>query len=288
MCKTMGEMQLSRRWIPGLVALFFMILTGMTGMAADGGLLAPGAAVTTAQTGFNGTEGPAVDAEGNVYFTSRAHPGILKWNWADGKVSVIREDLEDPVGMAVDAKGRLVICEMGNGRLIRDDLNGNTEVLADYYNGQKLRPNDVWVDSKGGMYFSSGQIFYLSPDGEILTQVTSDIGNPNGVTGTPDGSVLYVGDTKIVYSYQIQPDGSLSGKKFFCNMDFSDGLKVDKKNHVYVTGDLLYIYTPQGELLEKIEVPERPKNMNFAGKDGNTLFITCPKAVYTLELAPND
>jgi gluconolactonase len=93
-----------------------------------------------------------------------------------------------------------------------------------------------------------------------------------------------VGDTQVVYSFSVQADGTLTDKKPFCNMEFSDGLKVDEKNNVYVTGDLLYIFSPQGEKLEAITLPERPKNMNFGGREGKTLFITCPNGVYTLDI----
>lgn len=187
--------------------------------------------------------------------------------------------------MTFDPQGRLVICEMGNGRLTRDDLKGNVTVLADSYNGNRLRPNDVWIDPNGGIYFSSGAIYYLSPDGKKLTPVTSnDIRNPNGVIGTPDGKTLFVGDDQVVFTFKIQSDGSLTDKTPFCNMQFSDGFSMDERNNVYITGDKIYIYNQKAELLEEITVPERPKNMTFAGKDRKTLFITCPNNIYTLEM----
>ena len=276
----------NRMIFPILFAVIFLnfLFNIAFSMEKSSGLIASGAVIKTVQSGFNGTEGPATDPEGNVYFTSRSVQGICKWTWSDGKISVYRENVGEPIGMAFDSEGRLVVCEMGNGRLTRDDLEGNITVLADTYNGSTLRPNDVWVDPRGGMYFSSGQIYYVSPDGKKVICVTTDIGNANGVTGTPDGKTLYVGDTQVVYSFKIQSDGSLTEKKFFCNMEFSDGLKVDEYNNVYVTGDLLYIFNPKGEKIEEIVVPERPKNMNFGGKDGKTLFITCPNSVYTLEM----
>jgi gluconolactonase len=280
-------MEINKTTAP-ILFLCIILLSAFTGSALcagmNSGLVSPGAVLKTVQSGFNGTEGPATDPDGNVYFTSRSVQGILKWSWSDGKVSSYRENVGEPVGMAFDAEGRLVVCEMGNGRLTRDDLKGNITVLADSYNGNKLRPNDVWVDPKGGIYFSSGQIYYLAPDGKKVNCVTADIGNANGVTGTPDGKTIYIGDTKVVYAFKIQPDGSLTDKTFFCNMEFSDGLKVDEKNNIYVTGDLLYIFSPKGEKIEEIAVPERPKNMNFAGRDRKTLFITCPNAAYTLEM----
>ena len=268
-----------------LIAIFSFVLCNVSkGEEKTSGLVALGATLKIVQSGFNGTEGPATDPDGNVYFTSKADQSIQKWSWKDGKVSLYRDKDGEAVGMNFDPQGRLVICEMGNGRLTRDDLNGNIEVLVYSYNGNRLRPNDVWIDNKGDIYFSSGGIYFLSADGKKLMPVTNDIGNANGVVGAPDGKTLYVGDTSVVYSYRIQSDGSLSDKSPFCNMQFSDGLDVDENGNVYVTGDKIYIYNTKAELLEEIVTPERPKNINFAGKDRKMLFITCPNNIYTLEM----
>jgi gluconolactonase len=218
---------------------------------------------------------------------------------------------------------------MGNGRIVRDDLKGNVTVIADSINGKKLlMPNDLWIDPKGGIYFShmymklpaAGQmpsgpppdsglpageqaarggmavgmpagvdtselgIVYISPDGKKVTRVTTDITGPNGLIGTPDGKILYVGDQGKVWIYKINPDGSLSDKKVFCDKN-TDGMAMDEKNNVYITADKsVLIYSPAGELLEEIVMPEGCSNVEFCGKDGKTLFITYRGYIYTLEM----
>jgi len=138
-----------------VVLLGFLFIDFAAGAEKTSGLVAPGAILKTVQSGFQGTEGPATDTEGNVYFTDVFAEQIYKWTWKDGKVTLYREKTGMANGMMFDGKGNLVICEMGNGRITRDDLKGNVTVIADSLNGKKMRgPNDLWIDPKGGIYIS--------------------------------------------------------------------------------------------------------------------------------------
>lgn len=323
------------------LALSFAVFGFSAGKSS--GLVAPGATVKLVQSGFNGTEGPATDAEGNVYFTEVFGSKINKWTWKDGKVTLYRENTGQANGMMFDAKGNLVICEMGNGRVTRDDLKKNVTVIADSVNGKKIRmPNDLWIDPKGGIYIShmymniptgvdrGGQpgggmpggdrrgeapgggmpqgerrggppeggmalpagvdaselgIVYIAPDGKKATLVTNDITGPNGLIGTPDGKTLYVGGSGKVWSYKINADGTLSEKKAFCEKN-TDGMALDEKNNVYLTANnYILAYSPAGELVEEIAMPEGSSNVEFCGKDRKTLFITYMGNIYTLEMA---
>ena len=118
----------------------------------------PGATVKKIQTGFETTEGPAVDAEGNVYFTDKGSETIYKWTWSDNKIAVHRKLEGGAIGTAFDAKGRLLAAEKGADgeyEITADDLKGNVTVLADSVDGRKLiMTNTVWVDPKGGVYFT--------------------------------------------------------------------------------------------------------------------------------------
>jgi len=263
-------------------------------------LIAPGASLEKVQSGFSFTEGPAADTDGNIYFTDIPTEHIFIWNPENGAVTPYRDNTGRANGLMFDAKKRLVVCEMGNNRVTRDDMKGNITVLADNYAGEKLNmPNDLWIDSKGGIYFSdfllgpgaSGaeglQIYYIPPDGKPLMRVTDDLGAPNGLIGTPDGKTLYVSDNKVrtIWAYTPELDGSLSEKRKFCDQG-TDGMALDENGNLYLTGeDGLYIYTATGDLIQKIEVPERPTNMSFGGKDRKTLFITTSQtSIYTLEM----
>jgi gluconolactonase len=326
--------------LPIILSIFIFVSMGLCA-GRSSGLVAPGATIKEVQSGFNGTEGPATDAEGNVWFTEVFGQKIDKWSWKDGKVTLYRENTGKANGMMFDSKGNLVICEMGNGRVTRDDLKGNVTVIADTLNGKKMRmPNDLWIDPKGGIYIShmymnlptgvdipggaqqgsgtpagardsggpenmaqGGQeggrglpeppremldelgVVYISPDGKKVSRMTTDLTGPNGIIGTPDCKILYVGDGGKVWSYKINTDGSLSDKKLFCEKT-TDGMAMDERNNVYLTsGQNILVYSPAGELMEEIPVPKGCSNVEFGGKDRKTLFITYMGYIYTLEMA---
>lgn len=293
---------LTSRSISQVLILFVMILffcCCATGTEKTSVLIAPGAALKKVQSGFTFTEGPAADAQGNVYFTDIPNQRIHIWSWKDDKISVYKEKTGEANGLMFDAKGRLVICEMGNSRVTLDDMKGNTTVLADSWNGKKLHmPNDLWIDLKGGIYFSDFmgpgsseegglQVYYISPDGKTVTRATNDLTAPNGLAGTPDGKTLYITDpgVKKTYSYKINPDGTLADRKVFCEQS-TDGFKLDEKGNLYFSGDTgVTIYSPKGEKIEEIPMSGRCANLTFGGKDRKTLFITGGDTVYTLEMA---
>jgi len=258
------------------------------------GLIAPGATLKTVPSTFVFSEGPAADADGNIYFSDILAGQIWKWSWKDGTVSLYKENLSEPNGLYFDSNGRLVICEMKKNRVLLDDMNGNITVITDSYNGKKLHmPNDLWIDPRGGIYFSDFtgpgeeageglQVYYIAPDTKTLTKVTTDLEHPNGVIGTPNGKTLYIAELNVVWVFDIQPDGSLSGKRYFCGEN-SDGFTMDEKNNLYCTGEKITIYNPQGEKIEEIETPA--SNLTFGGKNRTTLFITARESISTLEMS---
>ena len=236
---------------------------------------------------------------------------IYKWSWKDDSTAVYRENTGRANGLMFDRQGRLVVCEMGNNRVTLDDMKGTITVLADSYEGKKLHsPNDLWIDPKGGIYFSDWlskwvrvkgggktkakavkggmQVYYIPPGQKSLMRVTNDLVKPNGLIGTTDGKTLYIAEYKDnkTWVYRIQPDGSLSDKKLFCDHG-SDGMARDEKNNVYVTGSSsILVYNSKGVKIEEITIPEgQPTNMTFAGKERKTLFITARTLIYTLEMA---
>ena len=283
-----------------IIIAFLISNNPAVGAEKGSGIIAPGATIKKVQSGFTFTEGPAADAEGNIYFTDIPNEKIFKWSYKDGSVILYREGTGQANGLMFDGKGRLVVCEMGNNRVTRDDMKGSITVLADNYKGKKLNmPNDLWIDPRGGIYFSDFlgpgsaeggddklQVYYIPPDNKDLIRVTDDLVAPNGLIGTADGKCLYIADMGIgkTLSYKIQPDGSLTDKKIFCD-EGHDGMALDEKGNVYVTGDTaIHVYNPKGEKIEEITFPERPANVSFGGKERRTLFITAGTSIYTLDM----
>ena len=265
-------------------------------------LIAKGAAITRAGTDYLFTEGPAVDPDGNVFFTDQPNDKILKWS-TDGTISVYMEGAGRSNGLYFDNNGNLLSCADLNNELWLIDKNKKATVLVKDYEGKKLNgPNDLWVDPKGGIYFTDPfykrnywtrtekeiekeNVYYLSPD-KKLSVAASDFVRPNGIVGSADGKILYVADIndKKTYSFKINADGTLSDRKLFAEMG-SDGMTIDNKGNVYLTGKGVTVFNAAGKEIERIAVEEPwTANVCFGGKDQKTLFITASKSVYTLKM----
>jgi gluconolactonase len=127
-------------------------------------------------------------------------------------------------------------------------------------------------------------VYYLSPDHKTITRVTDDLEQPNGIVGTPDGTTLFVADIRAnkTWKYTINKDGNLSNKKLFCEKG-SDGMTIDLKGNIYLTGTGVTVFDKNGVLLGTIPVPEKwTANVCFGGKDMKTLFITASKSFYSI------
>ncbi|HKJ79263.1 MAG TPA: SMP-30/gluconolactonase/LRE family protein, partial [Prolixibacteraceae bacterium] len=258
--------------------------------------------VKKVETGYTFTEGPAAAPDGKVYFTDQPNDRIYVWDENKG-VSLWLEETKRSNGMYFNKKGQLVTCADLENELAYFDNNKKLHTIHSGFDGKQLNaPNDLWIAPNGGIYFSDpyyhrswwkedrGEeqdvrgVYYLSPDGEI-TRVIDDFVQPNGLIGTPDGKMLYVADIndKKIWRYDIQKDGTLSNKSFFAPKG-SDGMTIDNKGNVYLTSGKVWVYSPKGDLIEEIEVPESPSNVVFGGKKRDILFITARTSVYTLDM----
>lgn len=287
---------MSRRNLLLAMAGFAIGLVDVNVMGSD--LLAPGAVVEKLAGGFRFTEGPACDAEGNVFFSDIPNDRIHKWS-VDGKLSTFRENSGGANGLYFDKKGNLIACEGKSRRLTSIDRDGAATVLADRYQGKKLNsPNDLWIDPKGGVYFSDpryGQdmeieqegfyVFYLPPGSKDLVRVIDDLQKPNGVVGTADGKLLYVADAGggKTYVYKIQSGWELTDRKVIAPVG-SDGMTLDEKGNLYLARNVVHVYSPEGTLVTTIDVPEAPANVCFGGKERKTLFITARTGLYALKM----
>lgn len=262
-------------------------------------LLAPGAKLEKLAGGFAFTEGPTCDAAGNVFFTDQPNNCILKWS-VEGKLSTFLEPAGRANGMHFDAKGNLLACADEKTQLWSITPDGKHTVLAKEFEGKPLNgPNDVFPLPNGGLYFTDPfykrpwwnysappqngkHVFFLSADGKQLKQVTTDLVEPNGIIGTPDGKTLFVADigAKKTWAYDIQPDGTLANKRLRCDLG-SDGMTLDKAGNLYLTGKGVTVFDPSGKQVAHIDVPEQwTANVSFGGKDHRTLFITASKGLY--------
>ncbi|MEH6513800.1 SMP-30/gluconolactonase/LRE family protein [Maribacter arcticus] len=267
-------------------------------------LVTDGAELNQISNKYSFTEGPASDKNGNVYFTDQPNDKIIKWNEADNTLSIFKEPAGRANGLYFDHNGNLLAAADDKNELWRINSNGIVDTLITNFEGEKLNgPNDIWVDLQGGIYFTDPyyqrpywerttaeieekNVYYISPDLKNITVAATDLVQPNGIIGTPDGKTLYVADIgdQKTYSYTIQNNGTLTNRTIFTDMG-SDGMTIDNKGNIYLTGEGVTIFNPKGEKIHHIPVNEEwTANVTFGGKNQNILFITAKGSVYTLKM----
>jgi gluconolactonase len=272
------------------------------------GIVVKGAQLEKVKDGFSFTEGPAVNRFGDVYFTDQPNDKIYLWNANSNQVSLVKEGTGRSNGLFVQLDGKVIAAADLKNELVEFDMQtGKEKVLVTSFKGKKLNgPNDVWVRPSGGLYFTDplyprpywegirgkemqqdGQhVYFLSEDRTELFRVTQDLTQPNGIIGTPDGKILYVADigASKTWKYDIQDDGYLTNKTLFCEMG-SDGMTIDDKGNVYLTGKGVTVFNKFGEKIAHIPVPENwTANVTFGTLTRNVLFITAMGSVYTLKM----
>jgi gluconolactonase len=287
------------------LTVILIVISGSFAGAQSGKSSSPvsnGATPLLVSSGFLFTEGPAADADGNVFFTDQPNDRIMKWS-PDGTITVFMEGTGRSNGLFFDKAGTLYACADLNNQLWRIDKSKKVTVLIDDFAGKKLNgPNDLWVDPNGGIYFTDPfykrdywtrtekeieeeNVYYFSPE-KKLQIVATGLLQPNGIIGTPDGKKLYVADIKgrKTYSFSINEDGTLSNKQLFADIG-SDGMTIDSKGNVYLTGRGVTVFSAKGDKIETIDI-DAPwtANVCFGGKDRKLLFITASKSVFTLKM----
>jgi gluconolactonase len=288
--------------------LIFALFGSLAPLAAEdrneaSAVIALGAKLEKLAGDFKFTEGPTCDQAGNVFFTDQPNNRIMKWS-VDGKLSTFMQPAGRANGMFFDTKGNLIACADEKTELWSITPDGKHTVLAKEYEGKILNaPNDVWVRPDSALYFTdpfykrdwwdydkapqgTEQVYFLSADRKNLKRVTTDLSQPNGIIGTPDGKTLFVSDIRAgkTYAYDIQPDGALANKRLRCELG-SDGMTLDAKGNLYLTGKGVTVFDQSGKQIAHIAVPEPwTANVSFGGKDHKTLFITASTGLYSINL----
>jgi gluconolactonase len=279
-------------------------------------LIPPTAAIEKLAEGFAWAEGPIWMSRGGYLLFSDV-PSNTVYKWKDGvgisrflkpsgyTGSVPRGGEPGSNGLTVDSGGRLVLCEHGDRRVARLEVDGKKTTLADRFAGKRFNsPNDLVYNSKGELYFTDppyglegrnedpkkelafSGVYRLRLNGE-LTLLTGELTYPNGLAFSPDEKTLYVAvsdpQRAIWMAYDVKADGTLAnGRVFFDATSFveqkkpglPDGMKLDKKGNLFATGPGgVFVFTPDGKHLGTINTGEPTANCNW-GDDGSVLYIT--------------
>jgi gluconolactonase len=290
-----------------VVALTFGVgaLISLPALGAESSLIADGAKIEVLGEGYQFTEGPAVAKNGDIYFTDQPNDRIVKWTAADGKLSDWLKPAGRSNGTFFDKDGNLIACADEKNELWSISPDKKVTVLLSDFDGKLLNgPNDLWIRPDGNLYFTDplyarpywkrdkamqqpGQfVYFFDVKSRKATPVATDLTQPNGIIGTPDGKTVYVADigAKKTYAYNVTNDGPLQNKRLFCELG-SDGMTIDADGNVYLTGKGVTIFDKTGKQLENIPIPEPwTANVTFGGKDRDLLFITASKKVYGVKM----
>ena len=299
------------------LAAVLVLLSGSAFAQGIPGVLAPYAKVELIQEGFLFLEGPVPTADGGLYFSDLGSANKTYRMAPDGKISVFREKTNGMNGLALLRDGTLAGVEGDGKRVTKVGSDGTPTTLTEGTAARPLlAPNDLFVNSKGAIYFSdpgprpanppSGPmdfryLYYLPPGAKEPRLLDAKILRPNGLTLTKDEKTLIVDDTlgDTVFAFDVLKDGTVKNQRPFAKLhdikagqaSGGDGLTIDRDGRIYVACSAgVEVFDRKGAYLGTIAVPRQPSNVAFGGPDKRTLYITARQGLYkvqTLVKGPN-
>ena len=256
-------------------------------------------------------------AEGPCYIP---HKDMLVWSdipnnrmmkLVNGQVSEFRNPSNFCNGNTIDNDENLISCSHGGRCIYKTDDELNVSVVVDQFDGKKFNsPNDVCVKSDNTIWFTDppygilsdyegypGEqeyegcyVFSFNTKKNILKVIATNLDRPNGIAFSHDEKKLYIADTgeniKCMYVFDVEGD-LISNQKLVYDFKpfFSDGFRCDKDGNIWTSaGKAIKCFNPQNELIGQLILPELVSNLEFGGKEGNTLYVTATSSLYAMEL----
>jgi gluconolactonase len=273
------------------------------------------AVIEVLASGFRWTEGPVWERTASrLLFSDIPNNVVHAWSEAGGLSEFLKPSGytgkapfsgREPGsnGLALDARGRLLLCQHGDRRVSRRE-GERFVTLADRFEGRRFNsPNDLVIARDGSVYFTDPAyglpktfddparelawlgVYRLGPDGRVSLLI-KELEAPNGIGLSPDGRTLYVAQSHperpVIMAYDVQPDGSVAGGRLFFDAaplrktgpGLPDGLKLDRDGNLFATGPGgVLVLSPGGEHLGTIVTGVPTANCAFGG-DGSTLYLT--------------
>lgn len=277
-------------------------------------LVAPGTVVEKLAEGFNWSEGPVWLGD-QVVFSDVPENTAFAWREGESAARVFLKPSGKLVGegqgsngLAVDAEGRLILCQHGERRVARMEADGTFTVLADRFEERRFNsPNDLVVARNGALFFTDPPyglgrgvepelpfhgVYRLDPGGKV-TAVIRDVRWPNGIALSPDEKRLYLAvsdkEAPLVMVYDLTREGTVTGGRVLFDAKplsaagragSCDGLKVDERGNVWTTGPGgVLVLSPEGKHLGSILTGVPTGNCAWGGPERDTLYITADMAL---------
>jgi hypothetical protein len=265
-------------------------------------VLASGAKVEKLVGGFFNISSGAAGPKGDLYFIDAHWQRIYRWDPLSRQISTISDAPLDPVNLAVDQSGHLVVFSYSGNAVVYTVQPGHDitllkpEPVAARTAAFFLPANDWRLNREA---FSQPAAHFISPDGSVVLPVGADFldgATSWGVKSSPQlrsfglapaipGHTFYITEEAVLRTWaaDVGADGSLKNFRLFAEQG-GEGLAVDAKGNVYIAAGQIYVYSPAGNLIETIDVPERPLQLVLGGADKRTLFIPARTSLYSVRL----
>jgi gluconolactonase len=229
------------------------------------------------EAGNNG-DGIVGTNDGGLLIAQNDNSKVVKLD-KNGKPSVVYADTHTGGSLSINKKGDVFIVQRGlkSGIL---QLAPRRRQLANAYQGDPLdcvggNPNDLSADSKGGVYFTQGGVYYADPKGTI-TKYGENI-TSNGIVLSADEKTLYVTNGPTLAAFDVRSDGSLANQREFAKLESGgngDGSTIDAAGRIYVTSNPgVQVISPDGKYLGLIPSPRAVISAAFGGGDKKTLYV---------------
>ena len=264
-------------------------------------------------TGFGFGEGPVWDLAGRrVIFSDMKDDHMRAWSAGEG-IRTFRKPSNKANGNTYDRQGRLLTCEHGTSRVVRQEKSGALTVLASHYEGKELNsPNDLVVKSDGALYFSDPSygriredvgvpralqlpfrgVYRVAGDGAAAQLLADDFEMPNGLCFTLDEKKLFINDTPRMHIrvFDVKGDGTLAGGAVWAELTGDgegrpDGMKFDSADTLYCTGPGgVHLLDAGARCLGVIRTPERVTNIAWGDDDLRSLYMTGITSLYRVRV----
>jgi pectate lyase-like protein/SMP-30/gluconolaconase/LRE-like protein len=272
-------------------------------------VLVPEAKLEKVASGFFNISGGAVDGAGNVYFVDAKWQTIYCWSASTHQLSKVRDNPLDPVQLFFDKAGDLLVVSYAGAGIVYafkpgasdDSITLLRAVPAEPRPGMTpVLPVDYWRNENDFLDTTTARLPYqfISPDGTTFLSAGADFVTGElyygsklnntlrafGLAPARAGQPYYVTDEngEKTYSASVGNDGTISNLKLFAE-NGGESVTVDDHGNVYIAAGQVYVYDSRGELIDTIDVPERPSQLLFGGSDGRTLFVLARSSLYAIQ-----
>ena len=228
----------------------------------------------------------AVDGSGNLLVLSSSGPEATVYSVKPGTPGAPMQVLKPQAVAAHAAAKTLLPVNIWNNGEFRDQLNPDTyefTTLAEMFTRDLGTPKPrEYVSPDGSLVLPAFRVYKQGPETHLGWRF-SDTLDTYGFQAKKPGERVYIvnGAEDTTYVGTVAEGGAVRDLKPFANRG-GESVTTDAAGNVYVANGQVYVYAPDGTETARIDVPDRPLQLIFGGKDGRTLYILTHHSLYAI------